>query len=82
MRWTTAEKVNAGFVIALGVVALIGVASITSIQRFAATTRDINETHNALTELQGVLLGLADAESAQRGYLITGNPSYLNPSTA
>jgi signal transduction histidine kinase/DNA-binding response OmpR family regulator len=79
MRWTTAEKVNAGFVIALAVVALIGVAAITSIQRFAATTRDINETHNALTELQGVLLGLADAESAQRGYLITGNPSYLEP---
>ena len=79
MKWSTAEKVNAGFVIALGVVALIGVASITAIQRFSATTRDVNETHDALTELQGVLLSLADAESAQRGFLLTGNDTYLNP---
>jgi PAS domain S-box-containing protein len=79
MRWSTAEKVNAGFVIALGVVTLIGVASITGIQRFAATTRDVNETHQALTDLQSVLLSLADAESTQRGYLITGDPAYLEP---
>jgi PAS domain S-box-containing protein len=79
VRWSTAEKVNAGFVAALGVVAVIGVASITGIQRFAATTRDVNETHDALTDLQNVLLSLADAESAQRGYLITGNERYLDP---
>ena len=79
VKWSTAEKVNAGFVIALGVVALIGVASITAIQRFSATTRDVNETHEALTELQGVLLSLADAESTQRGFLLTGHDAYLNP---
>ncbi|MBR9989734.1 MAG: response regulator [Gemmatimonadetes bacterium] len=79
MRWSTAEKVNAGFVMALAVVALIGIASITGIQRFAATTRDINDTHDALTVLQSVLLSLADAESSQRGYLITGNADYLEP---
>jgi PAS domain S-box-containing protein len=79
MRWSTAEKVNAGFVIALGVVTLIGVASITGIQRFAGTTRDVNETHDALTDLQSVLLSLSDAESAQRGYLVTGDAAYLEP---
>ena len=79
MRWSTAEKVNAVFVVALGVVALIGVASITSIQRFAATTRDVNETHAGLTELQSVLLALSNAESAQRGYVITGDSGYLAP---
>src|SRR5690606_30127202 len=77
MRWSTADKVNAGFVAALGVVTIIGVASITSIQRFAATTRDVSVTHRTLTELQSVLSDLAHAESAQRGYLITGNESYL-----
>ncbi|MGH7448964.1 MAG: CHASE3 domain-containing protein, partial [Longimicrobiales bacterium] len=79
MRLKTAEKVNAGFVIALAVVALIGIASITSIRRFASTTQDINATHDALTALQGVLLNLAAAEGAQRGYIITGDPAYLEP---
>ena len=79
LRWSAAEKVNAGFFVALGIVTLIGVASITSIQRFAATTRDVNETHDALTDLQGVLLSLSDAESAQRGFIITGDSAYLQP---
>ncbi|HEX6135163.1 MAG TPA: ATP-binding protein [Longimicrobiales bacterium] len=77
MRWSTAEKVNAGFAVALGIVTIIGVASITSIQRYAGTTRDVNETHATLTELQAVLTDLTNAESAQRGYIITGNESYL-----
>ena len=79
MRWSTAEKVNAAFFVALAIVTLIGVASITSIQRFAGTARDVNETHNALTNLQSVLEALSNAESAQRGYLITGDPRYLEP---
>ncbi|HEX6306599.1 MAG TPA: CHASE3 domain-containing protein [Longimicrobiales bacterium] len=77
MRWSTAEKVNAGFAVALGIVTIIGVASITSIQRYAAIMRDVNQTHATLTELQAVLADLTDAESAQRGYVITGNESYL-----
>jgi signal transduction histidine kinase/CheY-like chemotaxis protein len=79
MRWSTAEKVNAGFAIALGIVTLIGVASLTSIQRFAATARDVSDTHNALTQLQSVLVSLSNAESAQRGFVITGDARYHEP---
>jgi PAS domain S-box-containing protein len=79
MRWSTAEKVNAGFAVALGIVTLIGAASITAIQRFAATSRDVAATHDALTSLQSVLVNLTDAESAQRGYVITGDERYLSP---
>src|ERR1700712_145014 len=32
-----------------------------------------------LRELQGVLVGLGDAEAGQRGYLLTGDPRYLAP---
>jgi PAS domain S-box-containing protein len=75
----TAERVNAGFALALGIVTLIGVASITSIQRFAATSRDVSDTHGALTELQSVLVNLTNAESAQRGFVITGDEQYIAP---
>ena len=77
MRLTTDEKVNAGFAVALGVVAILGIASLTTLQRFASTSQEVSRTHRALTELEGVLANLTAAESAQRGYVITGDPLYL-----
>ncbi|HUF50646.1 MAG TPA: response regulator [Longimicrobiales bacterium] len=77
MRLTTDEKVNAGFAVALGIVAIIGIAAVTSLQRFAATSQQVSRTHEALTELQTVLVSLTAAESAQRGYVLTGEESYL-----
>src|SRR5688572_11217436 len=76
-RLTTDEKVNAGFAVALGVVAILGIASLTTLQRFASTSQEVSRTHRALTELEGVLSNLTAAESAQRGYVITGDPAYL-----
>jgi PAS domain S-box-containing protein len=82
MRLTTAEKVNAGFIAALAVVGIIGIASITSIQLFLSTSADVRRTHEVLRELEGMLANLTAAESAQRGFVITGDDSYLEPYTA
>src|SRR5688572_24821362 len=76
-RLTTDEKVNAGFAVALGVVAILGIASLTTLQRFASTSQEVSRTHRALTELQGVLANLTAAESAQRGYVMTGDTRFL-----
>jgi PAS domain S-box-containing protein len=82
MRLTTAEKVNAGFIAALAVVGIIGIASITSIQLFLSTSAEVRRTHEVLTELQGMLAALTAAESAQRGFIITSDDSYLEAYTA
>jgi PAS domain S-box-containing protein len=79
MRSSTAEKVNAAFAIALAIVAAIGVSSITSIQRFLATSQEVSRTYSVLAELQGVLALLTEAESAQRSYVLTGDDTYLQP---
>ncbi|MEX1182622.1 MAG: response regulator [Gemmatimonadota bacterium] len=79
MRMSPIEKVNAGFLIAMGLVAIIGVATITSIQRFTETSREVSRTHSVLAEMERVLTKLTEAESAQRGYVITGLESYLAP---
>jgi PAS domain S-box-containing protein len=82
MRLSTAEKVNAGFAAALAVVAVIGVAAVTSIQLFISTSGDVHRTHRILAELHSTLTVLNAAESAQRGFVITGDESYLAPFTA
>jgi PAS domain S-box-containing protein len=79
MRLSTAEKVNAGFVIALAVVAVIAIASIASIQLFLQTSHDVRRTHSVLTELHTMLADIAAAESAQRAFVITGDEQYLEP---
>src|SRR5688500_2787831 len=77
MKLKTDEKVNAGFAVALGVVAILGIASLTTLQRFTTTSREVSRTHRALTQVQSVLANVTAAESAQRGYVLTGDPVYL-----
>jgi PAS domain S-box-containing protein len=79
MRMTAADRVNAGFIVALAIAAVIGIASITSINQYWETSRDVRRTHVALAQLQGILTTLAEAESAQRGFVITSDETYLEP---
>jgi len=76
---TTADKVNAGFAAALVIIAVIGVASITSLQAFTRTSREVSRAHSALREIESVLTALTEAESAQRGYVISGDERYIAP---
>ncbi len=41
--------------------------------------RWVNHTHRVLTELEATLSTLKDAETGQRGYLLTGEERYLEP---
>ncbi len=39
----------------------------------------VSHTHQVLTELEATLSTLKDAETGQRGYLLTGEERYLEP---
>jgi PAS domain S-box-containing protein len=78
MRLTTSEKVRAGFIIALALIAVIGAASLTSIRRFTETSRELGRTHEVLRHLQSMMFSLTDAESAHQGYLLTGRDEFLS----
>ncbi len=41
--------------------------------------RSVSHTHQVLTELEAMLSTLKDAETGQRGYLLTGEERYLEP---
>jgi signal transduction histidine kinase/CheY-like chemotaxis protein len=65
----------------LGAVALLvnaGVA-VVSLRHIAETNARVTHTHEVLEELRGLEDGLQDAERVQRGYILTGDRSYLEP---
>ncbi|MGH7510412.1 MAG: sigma 54-interacting transcriptional regulator [Gemmatimonadales bacterium] len=72
-------KVTAGFALALALLAVIDAVSYRSITTLAATVQQITRSHGVLDALYGVLAQIKNAETGQRGYLLTGDERYLEP---
>jgi CHASE3 domain sensor protein len=68
-----------GFLLLTGVVVANACASFWNISTLATTNRLTVHTHEVLTQIEETLSLLKDAETGQRGYLITGEPRYLRP---
>src|SRR5437879_12991373 len=58
--------------------AYLAVNHLRRVQRIAALTL---ESSTIQAELSGVLKDVTDMETGQRGYLLTGDPAYLQPYT-
>lgn len=58
---------------------VIGVLSLSSIWKMSETQDWVTHTHEVLEANERVLSLLKDAETGQRGYLITGQERYLDP---
>lgn len=71
--------------IAVGLIAALlfftgsGVVTYFNFQNIRAASQKIIETHRAIISLKNLLSQLQDAETGQRGYLLTGEDSYLGP---
>ncbi|HTL88272.1 MAG TPA: CHASE3 domain-containing protein, partial [Leptolyngbya sp.] len=72
-------KIGATFSIGLAVFATIGVISFRGTQQLIDASGWVMHTYQVLGELENVLSLLKDAETGQRGYLLTGEESYLAP---
>jgi len=79
MRVTTTR----GLAVALGllVAALLvdAAATIYNVREIATSVEWVSRTHEVLASLEAALSSLKDAETGQRGYLLTGDPAYLEP---
>jgi methyl-accepting chemotaxis protein len=78
-RWSIAQKIAFGF--ALGPIALIiiGLIAYTNTNRMLATEVVVGNSFAVRNSLHRVEQNLVDAETGQRGYLLTGNADYLQP---
>jgi CHASE3 domain sensor protein len=77
--WTFGRKIAAGFTLAFLLLLGIGGVAYRSISLLANTSHTVTHTHEVLERIAGVMSLLKDAETGQRGYVITGEESYLEP---
>ena len=68
-----------GFVIALAAVAFISLLTYRSLQVRAVAAQRVTRTLEVLQQLESILSLVKDAETGQRGFLLTGEDTYLEP---
>lgn len=72
--WTTI-----GLIVGLAFFLLSGTLAYRNIVALKASDAAIRHSHKVLIALDELLSSVQDAETGQRGYLLTGMPSYLEP---
>ena len=79
-EWVRAERkvqaVSAITLVCLSVIGVVSYASVAALQRDVAL---VAHTHEVIGSLHGLLATVTDAETAQRGYAITGQEPFLTP---
>jgi methyl-accepting chemotaxis protein len=76
---TTGKKIAAGFAAALLLMVIVGTITYVNTAKLVATSEMVTDTHAVIAGLSGLLSKLQDAETGQRGYLLTGIDRYLEP---
>src|SRR5215469_4834240 len=64
---------------AAGVMLIVGIAAFVADTRDVAAIARVAHTHEVIETTDAVLQRLVDAETAERGYLLTGDTAYLAP---
>jgi CheY-like chemotaxis protein/signal transduction histidine kinase len=72
-------KIGASFALSLAILTSIGLISYQSTNELIETSRKENHTYQVLSKLEDLHSQLINAETGQRGYVITGEQRYLEP---
>ncbi len=73
------KEIAGGFGIASAILIIIGFVSYQSATRLIETSSRVEQTQERLNKLEQLLSELKDAETGQRGYILTGEEPYLEP---
>lgn len=68
-----------GFAAALVLLVLLGLAVLHNARLLVENNRRVNHTHEVIERLGSTLSAVQDLETGSRGYLLTGNPAFLEP---
>ncbi len=79
LRMSIARKLALGFALGPLILALIGGVAYVNTTELQATARWVTHTYQVLDTSSSLLTRLSDAETGQRGYLLTGEERYLEP---
>ena len=78
MRVSAQTITAAGLVLAGVVVVGLALMLVGNERAFVDSSRSVTHTQQVLEQLTSLLSALQDAETGQRGYLITGNTNFLH----
>jgi CHASE3 domain sensor protein len=78
-NWTFGRKIAAGFAVSLILLIGIGTVAYVSISKLTSTSQWVTHTHEVLEHIARVVSLLKDAETGQRGFVITGDETFLEP---
>jgi len=75
--WTLGQQIAGGAAIPILAILTLGSFCYHGTQSLIQTSYWVAHTHEVLSEIAELLAGLKDAETGQRGYVITGREEYL-----
>jgi CHASE3 domain sensor protein len=76
--WTFGKRIALGFAVAFLLLAVIGVVAYRSIDTLTRNSHAVAHTHQVLEHVVGVRAAMVGAETGQRGFVITGDPAFLD----
>lgn len=79
MKWRLEWQILFALAFALVVLIGLGISSYRSVAGMLKASELVEHTRDVMDELDAVLSALKDAETAQRGFLLTGQEAYLEP---
>ncbi|MGA2642937.1 MAG: CHASE3 domain-containing protein [Spirochaetia bacterium] len=82
MKWSIGLKIGGGFALGLAILVVLGVVSYQNTTELIVSADSVTHTYKVLGKLDGVIQAMTDAETGERGFIITGEDTYLEPSNA
>lgn len=79
MKRSLSRQLNLGFGLTLLLLLLNAIISYRNIVRLSENEQSVSQSNQAIANLEATLSTLKDAETGQRGYLLTGQERYLEP---
>ncbi|MEH2354566.1 response regulator [Nostoc sp.] len=81
-RLKIGTKIGVSFALSLATLTTIGLISYQSTNELIQTSRKESHTYQVLSQLEDLNLQVTNAETGQRGYVLTGEQRYLEPYNA
>jgi PAS domain S-box-containing protein len=79
MKWSIENKTAAGLSLVGLILLIVAVLSYRNGSGFIETSQWVSHTHEVLAEIEATASAVTDAETGVRGYVMTGQESYLEP---
>lgn len=79
MKWSSSPKLTVVFAAALATLIANAIVSYRNTLKLIQNEQWVTHTHRVLSELESTLSTLKDAETGQRGYLLTRDEKFLEP---